>query len=126
MPAFWFDTTKPRCASKSARQESLKRQNDFRRSRGEKPLRQKDIHSVHHIDQDRSNGDSRNLFNCKSQDQHNNIEMQATEFFSSLFKMGEVGFDYVTKKYFVPAGELATKILDWNTRGRPNQPVVYK
>lgn len=119
--ATWYDTSKPRVASKKARQQSLKRQNDYRRAAGLKPLRQEDVHSVHHLHKDRSEGHPDGLFNCDSQEQHNKIEMQATEMFTILFNMGKIGFDYVTKKYFFACDELRKAISDWCAKGQPKQ-----
>ena len=116
--AFWFDQGKPRKASISAKKEALRRLNEFRLAANDHRLRKSDVDSVHHLNQDRSNGDPENLFVCTSADQHNKIELQATELFTTLFDMGKIGFDYASKKYFVACDYLDKEIKSWLKSGR--------
>lgn len=124
--SFWFDTAKPRSASKCAKRKALKRQNKFRKEIGLKELSYKDIHSFDHINKNRAQGDSRNLFAYRSQDQHKNIELQPIELFTTLFNMGKIGFDYVTKKYFIACNQLETDIKTWLNQGTPNLWQIFE
>lgn len=119
--AAWFDTSKPRSAPKKAKQMSLKRLNDVRRARGERGLRQKSIDSYHHINKNRAEAHPDNFFACKSQVQHDNLELQANEWFTKLFDMGVLGFDYHSKKYFLADKDLEGKVRDWVEKGEPLQ-----
>lgn len=119
--AAWFDTDKPRKAPKAEKQLSLKRQNDHRREVGEKPIRQSGIDSYHHLNGDRATPDAENLFGCKSSEQHNHIELQMQEWFTQLFNMGKIGFDYFTKKYFLADERLENEVREWIDKGSPKQ-----
>ena len=119
--AAWFDTNKPRLAPKSSKQLSLKRQNDHRREVGEKPIRENQIDSYHHLNLDRATSEAENLFGCKSQEQHTHIELQVNEWFTQLFNMGKFGFDYLTKKYFLADERLENEVRDWIDSGSPKQ-----
>lgn len=119
--AAWFDVNKPRSAPKRAKQMALKRMNIHRRLASEKPIRQNQVHSFHHLNLDRSTPDAENLFACVSEEQHNNIELQVNEWFTTLFNMGKIGFDYVTKKYFIADKYLGANIQEWVKQGRPNR-----
>lgn len=119
--AAWFDQGKPRLAPKSSKQLSLKRQNDHRREVGEKPIKDNQIDSYHHLNLDRATPDAENLFGCKSQEQHTHIELQVNEWFTQLFNMGKFGFDYFTKKYFLSDEKLENEIRDWVDKGSPKQ-----
>ncbi len=111
---FWFDTDKPRRSIKAGYKHSLNRMNAVRLAQGKEPLKEKDVHSRHHIDFDRENPNPDNLLVCKSQEQHNHVELQAQEAMSQLVKAKIIDFDFNTLKYFV-----AWKPLEKKLRGEP-------
>ena len=123
--AFWFDTNKPRRAPKKEKNKSHRRLNKFRKANGERPLGKSEIHSYHHLPQDRSVGNYEILFACTDDEQHNRIELQSTELFTTLFNMGKIGFDYQTKKYFVADEELEKDIQSWLEQGQPKNWVIH-
>ncbi|MEB3150312.1 MAG: hypothetical protein VKL60_15030 [Sphaerospermopsis sp.] len=122
--AAWFNTQKQRHGSKKNRDLALRRMNEDRRQAGKPLLRRKDIHSFHHLNKDRSAGKPENLFGCVTEDQHKNIELQGIELFTTLFDLGKIGFDYVTKKYFIACDWLEQEIREWINRGQPKQWVI--
>ena len=125
--AFWFDTKKPRHAPGGEKKKSLDRLNLHRVLNGEKRLKPSDIQSYEHLSADRSIPDSLQLFACTSQEQHTNIELQKIELFSTLFKMGKIGFDYCSKKFFVACEALEKDIKHWQSQGSPlNWNIVSK
>lgn len=115
--AFYFDQKKPRHVSKAGKREALKRLNTFQDANREARTRRSSVDSVHHLNQDRSNGSKDNLFVCTSNDQHTKIELQGIELFTTLFDMGKVGFDYLTKKYFIACDRLDKEIKNWVDNG---------
>lgn len=115
--AFWFDKEKPRRASKDAKKQALRRLNQYMAMSNEGKVRRNQVDSVHHLNQDRSNGHPDNLFVCTDADQHNRIELQSTELFTTLFDMGKVGFDYASKKYFIACKWLDQEIKEWVDKG---------
>lgn len=122
--AAWFNTSKQRSGSKKSRDAALKRLNEYRIKNGEKPLKRSQIHSFHHLSKDRSAGKPENLFGCTSADQHHNIELQGTEIFTTLFNMGKIGFDYVTKKYFIACKKLEDDVKEWIRLGTPKNWII--
>lgn len=116
-PGFWFDPDKPRRSIKGGYKHSLDRINAVRLAQGKPPLKEKDVHSRHHKDFDRENPDPDNLVVCKSQEQHNRIELQAQEMMSQLVKTKIVDFDFHTLKYFVNWKPLATELIKRSQRG---------
>lgn len=119
--AFHFDTSKPRVGTKKAKRRSLNRMNLHRAAEEKPPLKPSDIDSYHHLNQDRSCGNYNNLFAAISNQQHNNIELQGIECFTTLFNSGKVGFDYVTKKYFISDEKLAEELKEWQSKGCPKR-----
>jgi len=122
--AAWFNTNKKRLGTKKNRDAALNRLNYYRILHGERPLKRAEIHSFHHLSKDRASGSPENLFGCTSAEQHHNIELQGVELFTTLFNMGKIGFDYVTKKYFIACDELEKQIKDWLSIGAPKNWII--
>lgn len=93
---FWYDTHKPR--REEGRAEAIAR---WAHSKGLQRERLQKFHSIHHIDGDRSNGASYNLFVCETQQQHNNLHLQLQEAMTRMIKFGLVKFDWLKKKYYI-------------------------
>lgn len=115
--AFWFDTKKPRVANGTAKAQALARLNMHKLANGEPKL--KKAQSYEHLSADRSIGDTKQLFACTSAEQHTGLELQKIEIFSTLFKMGKIGFDYFSKKFFVACDKLDQDIKAWVQDGSP-------
>ena len=115
--SFMYDQSKPRVSTDQNKRTSLLRINEVRKLLHKKPLKRKDIHSHHHLNHDRSCGHPDNFFATTSRDQHNHLDLQSTELFTTMFNMGKIGFDYITKKYFIASKQLEAEIKKWKDEG---------
>lgn len=114
---FWFDSSKKR--SFKEKSKAVARVEKFYGVDFDKIKKLSKEGSWHHLDNDRSNGHHLNLFWTTSQEQHNNIHNQLNEMASILIRSGVLGFDFVTKKYFVAKKWLEDHIRDWIAKGEP-------
>lgn len=119
--AAWFDTNKARTAPKMSKDFALKRLNEAHQGQGKPRVRRNQIDSYHHLNLDRSCPAPENLFACVSSEQHNNIELQHNEWFTQLFNIGKIGFDYISKKYFIADEKLEKDFREWIEEGSPKK-----
>lgn len=120
---FWFEH-KPRntFGAKKAVDRWVERQQELGRPITISPRGKiRDIHSIHHINLFREQGNVHNLFVCESQKQHDNLHSQLQAMTGYMIKSGLVNFSFDDKKYFIDNPYLLKWFGDWLKAGSPDR-----